>query len=344
MSDSGQPVRASRRITPIGLAGLGITLAVAGVAMPLGSRLPLVGGPVFAVLIGCAIATLVPASRSGALTAGYAIAARTVLQASVVLLGTGLSLSAVIEVGVSSVPVMLGTLVVALLGARWIGRWLGVDPQVRTLIGVGTGICGASAIAAVAAVCKPKNSDVAYALGTIFTFNVAAVLTFPMLGHVIGMSGESFGLWSGTAINDTSSVVAAAYSFGDGAGEHAIVVKLTRALMIIPVTVALAVLLARRGGSAGTALPWRRSVPGFLIGFLVAAALNTIGAVPSGWHGALSLLASFLICVAMGGIGLLIRPAELRATGHRPILLGGVLWVLVAVSSLVFQTMTGTLR
>ncbi|TVT51375.1 putative sulfate exporter family transporter [Amycolatopsis rhizosphaerae] len=289
---------------------------------------------------------VLPGLRAARWAPGYQVAAKPVLQLSIVVLGTGLSLREVVRVGGGSLPVMLGTLAVALLGAWALGRLLGVGGDARTLIGVGTGICGASAIAATTAVIGAAETEVAYAVGTIFTFNIAAVLLFPPLGHLLGMSPHAFGLWSGTAINDTSSVVAAAFAYGGDAGAYGIVVKLTRTLMIIPIVLVLAVLSARRRAGGPVRLremPWRRIVPVFLVGFVVAAGLDSAGLVPSGWHPALSGLGTFLITAALAGIGLSLRPADLRRAGPRPLVLGGLLWVAVAASSLGLQAVTGTL-
>jgi len=344
--DSGQSQSLRSRVSTI-VAGLAVTIVIAAMATVLGRLFPVLGGPVFGILLGLAAGAALPRLRGESYTTGYAFASKTVLQLSIVVLGTGLSLRQVVKVGGSSLPVMLGTLAVALAGAFFIGRALGIDSDVRTLIGVGTGICGASAIAAATAVMKPKQTDVAYAIATIFTFNIAAVLLFPPLGHLLGMSGESFGLWAGTAINDTSSVVAASYSFGDGAGPYGIVVKLTRSLMIIPVVMFLAVFAARRAaranGDSSGSVPWRRVVPAFLIGFLLAATLSTVGLIPGSWHGPLNFLGAFMITVALAGIGLSMRFSQMRAAGVRPLLLGGILWVCVAASSLGLQWATGTI-
>jgi uncharacterized integral membrane protein (TIGR00698 family) len=328
--------------------GLLVALGVAAVATALGALVPIVGGPVFGILLG-ALAAAVPALRAERWAPGYSVAAKPVLQASIVVLGTGLSLSQVLRVGGGSLPVMLGTLTVALGGAWLLGRWLGVRGDTRTLIGVGTGICGASAIAATTAVLRPKQADVAYAIGTIFTFNIAAVLLFPPLGHLLGMDPHAFGLWAGTAINDTSSVVAASFAYGGDAGSYGIVVKLTRTLALIPVVIVLAVLKARREArQAGSgfrlhALPWRRIIPLFLLGFLAAAALNSLGVVPGSWHSALSAVGTFLITTALAGIGLSLRLADMRRAGPRPLLLGGLLWVAVAATSIGLQALTGGL-
>jgi uncharacterized integral membrane protein (TIGR00698 family) len=321
------------------LPGLAVTLLVAAVATGLGLLVPVVGGPVFAIVLGVLAATTIKPLRATRLAAGYTFASKTVLQLSIVVLGTGLSLQQVVHVGVSSLPVMLGTLAVALGGAWLLGKWLKVGSDTKTLIGVGTGICGASAIAATTAVIKPKSTETAYAIGTIFTFNIAAVLLFPPIGHLLGLSPHAFGLWAGTAVNDTSSVVAAAYAYGGDAGPYAIVVKLTRSLMIIPIVITLAFLKARRNDEVH--LPWHRIVPAFLIGFVLAAATDTAGLIPDSWHPALSALGAFLITTALAGIGLSLRFADMRKAGARPLLLGGLLWIAVAASSLGIQALTG---
>ncbi|WP_241996123.1 YeiH family protein [Kribbella sp. VKM Ac-2568] len=339
--------------------GLLIVLALAAVAVPLGRLVPVIGGPVFGIVLGVLAGLLIRPLRADACRPGYDFASKTLLQLSIVVLGTGLSLQQVVHVGGSSLPVMLGTLTAALGGAWLFGRLLGVRGDTQTLIGVGTAICGASAIAAATAAIGAKRSSVAYALATIFTFNVAAVLLFPPLGHLLGLSAESFGLWAGTAINDTSSVVAAGYACSQEAGDQALVVKLTRSLMLVPIVLGLVILKSRREARAAAALaatsassagvrvqkrlPWRRMVPLFLIGFIAAAGLRSAGLVPDGWQENLSLLGTFLITSALVAIGLSLRPAELRAAGFRPVLLGAILWVSVALSSLGLQWATGTL-
>ncbi|MCD2189045.1 YeiH family protein [Actinomycetospora soli] len=332
------PVVVVRRVRDV-VPGLLAALAVAGVATAAGAEVPVVGGPVLGIVIGLLLATvLAPGPRW---RPGFAVAARPVLQASIVVLGATLSLTQVAAVGLSSLPVMLGTLVVALGGAWLLGRLLGIERDTTLLVGVGTAICGASAIAATQSVLRARESTVAYAIGTIFVFNIAAVLAFPPIGHLLGLDPHAFGLWAGTAINDTSSVVAAGYAYGGDAGPYSVVVKLTRSLMIIPVVMAVAFLVARRGGAAPAPgrrpLPWTRLVPLFLVGFVVASALTTVGVVPTSWHPAVTAVGTFLITTALAGIGLSMRLADLRRAGVRPLLLGGCLWVLVAASSLGIQ-------
>jgi uncharacterized integral membrane protein (TIGR00698 family) len=269
-----------------------------------------------------------------------------VLQLSVVILGSQLSLTEVVEVGAGSLPVMIGTLAICLTAAYLAGRWMGVAGDLRTLIGVGTGICGASAIAAVTPVIAAAGVDVAYVVSTIFLFNIAAVLTFPLLGHMLELSQHSFGLLAGTAVNDMSSVVAASTTYGSAAANYAVVVKLTRTLLIIPICLGLAVLTGRRPRPAADHRRLRphRLVPWFLIGFLLVAAANSAGLIPAGSHHALSTASVFLITTALSAIGLSTDLPGLRAAGPRPVLLGGILWIIVTASSLGLQFLTGGVR
>jgi uncharacterized integral membrane protein (TIGR00698 family) len=360
-SDS-RPRRAARRARAIA-PGFALALAVAAVATVVGEYVPLIGSAVPGAVIGAGIAIAVkPGAR---LAPGVKWASTFVLQCSVVLLGAQLSIAEAARVGLSSLPVMLGTLAVC-LGAAWLyGRLLGVPGNLRTLIGVGTGICGGSAIAAVSPVIEAASTDVAYAISTIFLFNIAAVLAFPLLGHALGMSQQSFGLFAGTAVNDTSSVVATATTYGAAATSHAVVVKLVRTLMIIPVCLGLAALTARRQRPASAAVPAGavapaavaaasaparmsprrvlKLVPWFLIGFVLVAAVNSAGVIPAGAHAPLQHASVFLVAVALSAIGLSTNVAALRKAGHRPLLLGALLWITVAAASLGLQAVTGTL-
>jgi uncharacterized integral membrane protein (TIGR00698 family) len=317
------------------------------VAVPLGNVLPVVGSPVIAIVLGLVVAIIRPPRDP--LRPGLQFVSKRILQFSVVLLGTGLSIDEIATVGTASLPVLAGTLVVALTAAALVGAALGLTRDIRTLIGVGTAICGAAAIAATDAVIAAPEADVSYAVATIFAFNVVAVLTFPLIGHMLGMSQHAFGLWSGTAINDTSSVVAASSVYGHLARNYGVVVKLTRTLMIIPIVIGLATWRARRVKSASGlrgSLPgprWSQVVPWFIAWFIAAAALNTLHAIPAGWHGGLSELATIMITAALAAIGLSTRIRDIRRAGPRPLMLGAILWVAVAITSLSIQAATGTI-
>lgn len=328
------------------IPGAVIALTVAAIATVVGRAIPILGAPVAAVLLGAVIATFLrPARRFPGATVGFALTGGLALQVAVVLLGAQLSLSQAWEVGRSAIPVMFGTMFVCLGSAALLGRWMGIEPTLRTLLGVGTAICGASAIAAITPVLRPKPSTVAYALSTVFVFNVAAVLTFPWLGHALGMGQHAFGVFAGTAVNDTSSVVAAAVTYGPEATQTAVVVKLTRALMIVPVVLVLAYVVARRrpdseqAGASGRPSVIRL-VPWFLIGFVALAALNSAFPFPEGLQSGCKLASTLLITWALAAIGLSTDLGALRRTGWTPLLFGGLLWLAVTASSLGIQALT----
>ncbi|MGH2719683.1 MAG: YeiH family protein [Actinomycetota bacterium] len=332
----------------IGGAAPGLLAAgsIAAVATILGHLLPIVGAPAFAILGGVGVAVFLhPTER---IRPGLRFASKYVLQGSIVLLGAELSLHQVVATGASSLPVLAGTLSVALIGAAVLGRAMRIDADLRTLIGVGTGICGASAIAAADTVISASDADVSYAVATIFTFNVIAVLTFPTLGRLMAMTPHGFGLWAGTAVNDLSSVVAASSIFGHGATSYAVVVKLTRTLMIVPICIALGLWRTRaRRQTLGAEHPTshralRGSVPLFIGWFLVAVIANTAGLIPAAWHSVLSTSAQVMITIALAAIGLSTRIGDIRRTGLKPLALGAALWFLVAVTSLGLQAALGT--
>jgi uncharacterized integral membrane protein (TIGR00698 family) len=324
-------------------AGIVLCGAIGGAAYGLGRALPEVGGPVFALLLGVLVRLL--ASPGAWANAGIRFCSRTVLQVAIVLLGFGIGLGTVGHVGLQSLPVMLGSLAAALVGAAVLGRLLGIGGTLTTLIGVGTGICGASAIAAVSGIVAATGVEIGYAISTIFLFNVAAVILFPPIGHLLGLGQLPFGLWAGTAVNDTSSVVAAAYAYGSRAGDYAVVVKLTRTTMIIPIALGLLawqIVAARRARAEPTArrgalLPW------FLVWFVAASLVNSAGLVGHALQERLATAALVLIAVALAGVGLSIRIADIRRTGLRPLVLGAALWAIVSVSSLLLQAATGKL-
>ena len=312
---------------------------MAAIATLVARFVPLVGAPVLAIVLGVAIRAIRPLPER--CRSGIAFSARTVLQTAIVVSGFGLSLAVVAKTGLGTLPVTLGTIAVALILAPLVGRLLGLDRTLRTLVGVGTAICGASAIAAVASVIEPEEIDVALSIATVFFYNIVAVLIFPPIGHVLQLSQDAFGLWAGTAINDTSSVVAAGYVYGHEAGDHATIVKLTRATLILPIVAVIALLRARRAGAGGVKVPWAKIVPWFIVYFLAATLIDTLGLVPPAWHGAVSIVAVFLISVALAAIGLQTQLVRLLRSGARPLALGFILWLCVALSSLAIQRATG---
>ena len=324
------------------LPGIALCTVIAGAATGLGHIAPVVGAAVIAIVLGILLRNAfgVPART----TPGIRVSSKLVLQVAIAVLGASLSLRQVWTTGTSSLVVLLGTLLLGIPAILLLGRLFGVDRTLSRLIAVGTGICGASAIGALAPILDAEEGAIAYAIATIFLFNVAGVLLFPPLGRLFGFSAHGFGLWAGTAINDTSSVVAAGYSFSAAAGSYAVVVKLTRTLMIVPVSLIFATVAARERRlhpSSDTLLAERARMPRFILWFLLASTLNTLGVFGAWGPHVLPALGQFLIVVALAGVGL---SADLRAmarTGFRPVLLGLTGWICVATLSLLFQHLTG---
>lgn len=317
------------------ISGILLVLAIAIPAWYLGKLFPIMGGPVFGILMGILVAFW---KRPSLFNEGIKFTSKKLLQTAIILLGFEMNLYNVIKVGSQSLLVMLFTLTAAFTTAWLVGRALKLQGNVAILIGVGTAICGGSAIAATAPVIKAEDKEIAYSISTIFLFNVAAVFIFPAIGHLVQMSDIGFGIWAGTAINDTSSVVAAGYSYSDAAGSLATIVKLTRTLMIIPVTLFLAIYTHKKTAQ-NTNFALSKVFPWFVLGFIAASIISTTGLVPLETGKLLAQFGKFLIVMAMAAIGLNTNIKQLISNGIKPILLGLCCWIAVALTSIIAQYM-----
>lgn len=337
---AGKKRRFELPLLPSIVPGVALAVAVALCATIIGRWLPLLGAPIAGILIGMLIRNV--GGVSAVFRPGLQFSSRVILQWSIVGLGFGLSLQEVARTGMDSLLVTTVTIAAALISAWLLGRWLRIPSRLRTLIGVGTAICGGSAIAAVTPIIKPEEYETAFAISTIFIFNIVAVLTFPAMGHWLGMSDIGFGMWAGTAINDTSSVVAAGYSYSSAAGDYATIVKLTRATLIIPICLALiAVQVWRNKKSGSTRLNLTGIFPWFILWFVLASALRSTGLIPEVLDAPLRIIAEFLIVVALTAIGLSSDLRRMMTAGARPVLLGLGVWMSVVFSSLYVQYMLG---
>lgn len=324
------------------LVGLVPVLVIAVIAWEIGTFIPVIGAPVAAIILGLVAGQIFGQRKEW--YAGKAFASRVVLQASIVLLGAGMSLFQVAEIGIEGLPVMIGTLVICIGAGIYIGRLLQVERETRILVTYGTAICGASAIATMSAVIGAAGPAIAISVTVIVLYNVLGAVLFPTLGHMMGMSEEAFGLWAGTAINDTSSVVAAATVYGAVAASYAVVVKLTRTLALVPLAIF-------QTGLENRQLPpekrhttvWYKLIPPFLVLFLVAVVIQTLGLIPVSWNSPIRFLAYFGITAAMGAVGMSSSLGAIWSAGWRPVALGGILWILVAASSLALQWLFGLL-
>jgi uncharacterized integral membrane protein (TIGR00698 family) len=316
------------------LPGFMLSFLIALLAYYLGTLVPVVGGPVLGITIGILVTTLwaLPASTGK----GIKFTSKYILQLAVILLGFDMNMANIIKVGGQSLLVLLVTMTAAFVTVFLAGKYFSINRTLSTLIGVGTAICGGSAIAAASSAIDADDQDISYAISTIFLFNVIAVFLFPAIGHLLKLSDTGFGMWAGTAINDTSSVVAAGFSYSDAAGTFATIVKLTRSLMIVPVTLALAIIFSRQNKNENH-FNFVKVFPWFILGFILAAVIRSVPLLPVAATGALAWAGKFLIITAMAAIGLNTNVRMFIKAGPKALFLGAMTWFAVAVSSLAIQ-------
>lgn len=328
------------------LMGIIICLIIAIPSYILGTYFPIIGGPVIAILAGMTVAIVL--KDKSAFDRGIKFVSKKVLQWAVILLGFGMNLSVVAETGLQSLPIIISTITVSLLVAFFLSKALRIQKNTGTLIGVGSSICGGSAIAAASPVIGADDEEVAQAISVIFLFNVLAAIIFPALGTVIGFStssGEAFGIFAGTAVNDTSSVTACAstwdsmWGLGTETLDKAVTVKLTRTLAIIPITLVLAFLRTRKEGT-DSKVSLKSVFPFFILFFVLASVITTICTafgVPDSAFTPFKTLSKFMIVLAMAAIGLNTDIVKLVRTGGKPLVLGLSCWVSITAVSLLMQ-------
>ena len=343
-------MNAMKRVGP----GLALCLILSIPSYLLGKLLPVVGGPVFAILFGMLVSQVL--RDKSHYQAGIAFTSKKILQYAVILLGFGLNLSEIAKVGAKSLPIICTTITTSLVIAFLIKKWLKVPSNISVLVGVGSSICGGSAIAATAPVIGADDEEIAQSISVIFLFNIIAALLFPTLGGLMGMTNEGFGLFAGTAINDTSSVTAAAATWDTLHGtngavlEYATIVKLTRTLAIIPITLALALWRTwqvKRGGTVSNgSFDLKKIFPFFILFFVLASIITTVstmaGVSPEVFQ-PLKALSKYFIILAMAAIGFNTDIVKLVKTGGKPIFMGVCCWVGITCVSLIMQHFMGLL-
>lgn len=323
------------------IAGISVCFLVGIIAFYLGKSFPLIGGAVFGITIGIALNAIF-SKQSEKISIGTSFTGKKFLHYAIILLGFEMSIQEVVSVGLSSLWIMLFTLLATFVTAYIAAKTLKIDFVTGTLIGVGTSICGGSAIAATAPVVSASNQQISYAIATIFLFNIIAVFLFPALGHLLNMSNEAFGVWAGTAINDTSSVLAAAYSYSDESGALATIVKLTRTLMIIPITFGLSIYMAKtQTANADYKFELTKAIPYFITGFIITTIINSLSFIPISITHFLAQSGKFLIIVAMVGIGLNTDLAKLLRNGIKPIIMGLICWTVLSIVALIVMYFMG---
>jgi uncharacterized integral membrane protein (TIGR00698 family) len=310
-----------------------------------------VGGPVIAILAGMVI-TIFLKDKSH-MESGIKFTSKKILQWAVILLGFGLNLNVIFETGRQSLPIIAATITTSLVIAFVLHKVMNIPSKISTLVGVGSSICGGSAVAATAPVIDADDEEVAQAISVIFFFNVLAAILFPQFGVLLGFSqstGDAFGIFAGTAVNDTSSVTAAAstwdsmFELGTATLDKAVTVKLTRTLAIIPITLVLAFVRTRKEAGEGNKVDLKKIFPFFILYFVLASIITTIatgcGVDVSFFH-PFKELSKFFIILAMAAIGLNTDIVKLVKTGGKPLLMGFCCWTGITAVSLLMQQMLG---
>ena len=326
------------------IPGILLCLIIAVPSWFLGQAVPVIGGPVFAILIGMILTLIL--TRKEPFAQGINYTSKKILQAAVVFLGFGMNLTEILAKGKQSLPIIITTITTSLVIASILYKALKLRANNAILVGVGSSICGGSAIAATASEIDASVEEVAQPGSVLFLFNVLAALIFPTLGGMLGLSNEGFGLFAGTAINDTSSVTAAAAAWdgihGSNTLDSAAIVKMTRTLAIIPITLVLAIYRGRKEKSSkGSSFSLRKSFPYFVLFFVLASIITTLFQLPAEVTAPLKDLSKFLIIMAMAAIGLNTNIVKLIKTGGKPIFTGFCCWVGIALVSLGMQHVLG---
>ncbi len=337
MQTTAQPLAGTVAL-PRWLPGLALVLLVAVVARLLGRFTGPVPDVVLALIIGLSIRNI---AKPQGIEAGTKFTLFYVLRTAIILLGAGLSVQAVIRTGSSTLALIVTLVVTSMLLGLLLARLFNLKGTIGTLIGAGTAICGGSAILTVGPILGASDEEIAYAVTTIFTFNIVALLVYPAIGHAIGMSQTAFGSWTGTAVNDTSVVVATGLVYGTAAGAVATIVKLTRTVLLVPLAVIVGLVHAARTQSESSATVVQRALkamPWFVVGFVAMAALNSLGVFPPDVGRDLSLTASFLIVAVLAGVGLNVDLRKMIRLGPRPMLVGFLLASIMAVCSYALVT------
>lgn len=317
------------------LPGILLSFGIAAVSIFLGGLLPLIGSSVLAIVFGIVLNNSM--KLPAVFQEGLSYSGKKLLQYSIIFLGFSMSIGQVSETGISSLRISLITILIAFLAAYLAGRFFKMNRVLTILIGFGTAICGGSAIAAASPILDADEEEIALSISTIFFFNILAVFIFPFLGHLLQMSDAFFGTWAGTAINDTSSVVAAGYTYSPSAGDLATIVKLSRALMIVPACLIFAAYRYIKSKQSAQKTNLKQIFPWFIAWFVLASLISSLGFLPAAVIPYTKFISQWLMAMALAAIGAKVSFKQFKQAGAAPLLTGAFAWFCVAVSSLIIQ-------
>ena len=320
--------------------GVGICMSVAILSVMLERVIPgeLLGSSIIALFLGTIINSFFhPAWIKPALK----FTSKRILKMAIILLGASLSVSTIMSVGKMTFFVMLFTFAMCFGGGFFIRKLFGLNWKLSNLISAGTGICGGSAVAAIAPVIDADDKDIAFALSSTFLFDMVMIALYPIMGRILGMSDIAYGIWAGTSVNDTASVVASGYAFSEVAGDFATMVKLTRTIAIIPTVLVFAYIGTRvkqkelQSVGDGKKVNVLKIIPWFIAGFLALAIVNSVGLIPSEVSGVMKSASKFLMVTALAAIGLGTSITDFKKAGLSPMFYGITIDTLVTLTALV---------
>ncbi|MGI6038355.1 MAG: YeiH family protein [Limnochordia bacterium] len=324
------------------IPGILLCLAVAVTAVIINNILPvdLLGVALVSLLLGMMLNPVI--SKHTLFSEGVNWTSRKILRAGIILTGISLSFAQVVQAGKYALLLMAFTLSTA-FGVGYICRKVfNINWRLASLLSVSTAICGGTAVATVGPVIKAKDTEIAYALSATFVFDLLTVILFPWFGMLLGLTDTGYGLWVGTSVNDTSSVIAAGYAFSDPAGALATIVKLTRTLFIVPITLIFAWIYTRRemqnkGVHERTEVNLVKIFPWFILGFLMMVGVRTTGLLPESTVSTIATAAKFLLATALGAIGMKTSFKEVAGVGVKPAVAGVVIDTSVVIVALIVQ-------
>ena len=320
--------------------GILICFAVAAAAVLLERLIPgeLLGGSIIALFLGTIINSFFHPKW---LEPALKFTSKKILKVAIILLGASLSVGTILSVGKMTFFVMVFTFAMCFGGGYFVRKLFGLNWKLGNLISAGTGICGGSAVAAIAPVIDAEDTDIAFAMSSTFLFDMVMVALYPLMGKALGMNDMAYGIWSGTSVNDTASVVASGYAFSEAAGDFATMVKLTRTIAIIPTVLVFAWVGVRmkkkemQATGEGQKVKLSKIIPWFIGGFLLLAIVNSLGWIPAGVAGGMKSASKFLMVTALAAIGLNTSLLDFKNAGLRPMFYGITIDTLVTLTALI---------
>lgn len=322
------------------ILGIAICFTVAGLSILIEKLIPgeLLGASIIALFMGTIINSFFhPAWMKPALK----FTSKRILKTAIILLGASLSVNTILSVGKMTFFVMIFTFAVCFGGGYFLRKLFGLNWKLSNLISAGTGICGGSAVAAIAPVIDADDKDIAFAMSSTFLFDMVMIALYPLMGKALGLSDIAYGIWAGTSVNDTASVVASGYAFSEAAGDFATMVKLTRTIAIIPTVLVFAYIGTRikqkemKSANNGQKVNLTKIVPWFIGGFLLLAILNSVGVIPAALSGVMKTASKFLMVSALAAIGLGTSITDFKKAGLAPMFYGITIDALVTLTALI---------